>query len=246
MFKIALNAGHGLYTAGKRCLKALDPKETREWILNARICEKIETKLKAYSGYELIRLDDTTGKTDIALKTRTNKANNWGADFYLGIHHNAVDPKAYTNVNGIKCLNGGGIVAIVYVKASAKSIEWQKALYDSLIKHTGLKGNRSTPLAKMNLHEVRESNMPAVLLELGFMDSVQDVPVILSEEYADKCATAIVEVLAAKGGLKKVTATPTTGKLYRVQVGAYRNRENAEKLQQELKKAGYNSFIVEV
>jgi hypothetical protein len=30
MFKIALNAGHGLYTAGKRCLKALDPKETIE------------------------------------------------------------------------------------------------------------------------------------------------------------------------------------------------------------------------
>ena len=246
MFKIALNAGHGLHTAGKRCLKALDPNETREWKLNARICEKIEAKLKAYTGYELIRLDDTTGITDVALKTRTNKANEWGADFYLALHHNAVDPKAYTNVNGIKCLNGGGIVAIVYTKASKKSGEWQKALYDSLIKHTGLKGNRSTPLAKMDLHEVRESNMPAVLLELGFMDSAQDVPVILTEEYADKCATAIVEVLAEKGGLKKVTATPTTGKLYRVQVGAYRNRENAEKLQQELKKAGYNSFIVEV
>lgn len=205
MFKIALNAGHGLYTAGKRCLKALDPKETREWTLNARICEKIESKLKVYTGYELIRLDDTTGKTDVALKTRTNKANDWDADFYLALHHNAVDPKAYTNVNGIKCLNGGGIVAIVYTKASKKSEEWQKALYDSLIKHTGLKGNRSEPLAKMNLHEVRESNMPAVLLELGFMDSAQDVPVILSEEYADKCATAIVEVLAEKGGLKKKT-----------------------------------------
>lgn len=242
MFKIALNAGHGLYTAGKRCLKVLDPKETREWTLNARICEKIEAKLKAYTGYELIRLDDTTGKTDVALKTRTNKANNWGADFYLAIHHNAHPVKSLGPNGG----SGNGIVAIIYTSASAKSEEWQKAIYNSLIKHTGLKGNRSEPLAKMNLHEVRESNMPAVLLELGFMDSVQDVPVILSEEYADKCATAIVEVLAEKGGLKKATATPTTGKLYRVQVGAYRNRENAEKLQQELKKAGYNSFIVEV
>lgn len=242
MFKIALNAGHGLYTAGKRCLKVLDPKETREWTLNARICEKIESKLKAYTGYELIRLDDTTGKTDIALKTRTNKANNWGADFYIAIHHNAHPVKSLGPNGG----SGNGIVAIIYTSASAKSEEWQKAIYNSLIKHTGLKGNRSTPLAKMNLHEVRESNMPAVLLELGFMDNAKDVPVILSEEYADKCATAIVEVLAEKGGLKKVTATPTTGKLYRVQVGAYRNRENAEKLQQELKKAGYNSFIVEV
>lgn len=216
MFKIALNAGHGIYTAGKRCLKALDPKETREWTLNARICEKIEAKLKAYTGYELIRLDDTTGKTDVALKTRTNKANDWDADFYLALHHNAVDPKAYTNVNGIKCLNGGGIVAIVYTKASAKSVEWQKDLYNNLIKHTGLKGNRSTPCPKQNLHECRESNMPCVLLELGFMDSSTDVPVILSEEYADKCATAIVEVLAEKGGLKK--ATQPAGTEYRDKV----------------------------
>ena len=46
MFKIALTAGHYKYTAGKRCLKALDPKETREWTLNDRIADKIENLLK--------------------------------------------------------------------------------------------------------------------------------------------------------------------------------------------------------
>lgn len=236
MFKIALNAGHGLYTAGKRCLKTLDPKETREWTLNARICEKIETKLKAYLGYELIRLDDTTGKTDVALKTRTNKANAANVDFYLSIHHNA----------GVKGGSGGGIVSIVYTSASAKSIEWQKDLYNNLIKNTGLKGNRSQPLAKQNLHECRESNMPCVLLELGFMDSKTDVPVILTEDFADKCATACVEVLAQKGGLKKKeTPQPTTGKLYRVQVGAYGVKSNAEQMQRKLKLAGYDAIIVE-
>jgi hypothetical protein len=45
--------------------------------------------------------------------------------------------------------------------------------------------------------------MPAVLLELGFMDSKTDVPVILTEDYADKCATAIVEVVVKRGNLKK-------------------------------------------
>ena len=198
MFKIALNAGHGYYTAGKRCLKSLDPNETREWVLNARICDKVQEKLKGYTGYEIIRLDDVTGMTDVSLRARTDKANAWGADFYLAIHHNA----------GIAGGSGGGIVSIVYTSAGAKSLEWQKALYDSLIERTGLKGNRSTPLAKMNLHEVRESGMPAVLLELGFMDSKTDVPIILSEDFADKCAVAIVEVLAAKGGLKKVVAQP--------------------------------------
>ena len=30
MFKLTINAGHGINTAGKRCLKSIDPAETRE------------------------------------------------------------------------------------------------------------------------------------------------------------------------------------------------------------------------
>ncbi len=242
MFKIALNAGHGLYTSGKRCLKALDPNETREWTLNARICEKIEAKLKAYTGYELLRLDDRTGITDVALKTRTNKANQWDADIYIAMHANAHPPESIGPNGG----SGNGIIAIVYTKASSKSVEWQKELYDSLIKHTGLKGNRSNPLPKQNLHEVRESNMPAVLLELGFMDNAKDVPVILSDDFADKSATAIVEVLVKKGKLtKKASAvSETSKKIYRVQVGAYSVKANAEAMQKKLKADGYDAIIV--
>lgn len=232
MFKIALNAGHGLNTAGKRCKKSLDKNETREWFLNDRICDKIEKKLKSYDGYELIRLDDTTGKTDVALKTRTDKANKFGADFYLSIHHNA----------GVLGGKGGGVVAFTYTKADKKTTEWQKALYDRIIKYTGLKGNRATPLAKQNLHECRESKMPCVLLECGFMDSKTDVPIILTDDFADKVATACVEVLAEKGKLKKKAVD--SNKVYRVQVGAYSNKENAERLQKMLKADGYDAIIV--
>ena len=200
MFKIALNAGHGLYTAGKRCLKSIDPDETREWTLNSRIVEKVTEKLKAYTGYELLRIDDPTGKTDIALKTRTDKANKWGADFYLAVHHNA----------GINGGSGGGIVCYTYTKVDQTTKDWQKAVYDSLIKHTGLKGNRSQPLASADLHECRETNMPAVLIENGFMDSTTDTPVILTEDFAEKSAEAIVEVLAEKGGLKKGADKPAS------------------------------------
>lgn len=192
-FKIALNAGHGKNTAGKRCLKKLDKYQTREWVLNSRICEKIEMKLKAYQGYDLIRLDDVTGEKDIALKTRTNKANEFKADFYLSIHHNA----------GVNGGSGGGIVTYIYNKGSKKSEEWQDALYSALIKHTGLKGNRADGTCKANFHECRESNMPCVLIECGFMDSKTDVPIILTSEFADKVATACVEVLVKKGKLTK-------------------------------------------
>lgn len=193
MFKIAINAGHGLYTAGKRCMKSIDPNETREWTLNSRIVSKVVEKLKAYTGYELLRIDDPTGKTDIALKTRTDKANKWKADFYLAVHHNA----------GIGGGSGGGIVVYTYTKVDQTTKDWQKAIYDSLIKHTGLKGNRSQPLASADFHECRETSMPAVLIENGFMDSTTDTPIILTEDYAEKSADAIVEVLVAKGGLKK-------------------------------------------
>ena len=109
-----------------------------------------------------------------------------------------------TNHNGgINGGTGGGIVAYVYTKPQEKSIAWQKALYEALIKKTGLKGNRATPLAKQNLHEVREPAMPSVLLELGFMDSKTDVPVLLTEDYADKCAEAIVEVIVSRQKLQK-------------------------------------------
>ena len=197
MFKIALNAGHGLYTAGKECWEELDPKKTKEWTLNNRICDKIESKLKEYTGYSLLRLDDTTGAVDVPLKTRTNKANAFKADFYLSVHHNA----------GIKGGNGGGVIAIVYKKVDNVTLEWQEELYNAIIKKTGLRGNRANPLQKQNLHECRESAMPCVLLECGFMDSVTDVPIILSEDFAEKVASACVEVLVKKGKLTKKTTT---------------------------------------
>ena len=241
-FKIALTAGHYMNTPGKRCMKKLDPKETREWWLNDRIADKVEKLLKNYTGYQLIRTDDTTGKKDISLTARTNAANNFKADFYLSIHHNA-------GVGGGK---GGGIMAIVYNKTTNKeSIAWQKDLYNALIKETGLKGNRATPLAKQNLHEVRETKMPAVLLELGFMDSATDVPIILTEKFADQCAEAIVSVLVKRGGLKRKTveqpkpAEKTSSKIYHVQVGAYSSKENAEAMKKKLKAAGFDSIIVD-
>ena len=235
MFKIALGAGHGINTAGKRCMKALDPNETREWWLNDRICDYVESYLKDYEGYDLLRLDDSDdGKDDPTLAARVKAANSYGADFYLSVHHNA-------GVNGGK---GGGIVAYSCPGAGSATVAWRDAMYDALIKHTGLKGNRSNPKAEAAFYVIRYSTMPAVLLELGFMDSATDVPVILTDDYAQKCARAIVEVLVAKGGLTKKSTKPT-GTLYKVQVGAFAKKSNAEKLKAELIAKGYQAYITQ-
>lgn len=236
MFKIALGAGHSIKTAGKRCLKSLDPKETREWWLNDRVCDYVESYLKDYEGYSLLRLDDSDdGATDVPLANRTSAANSWGADFYLSVHHNA----------GANGTSAGGIMAFVHPNSSTVAGAWRDALYDALIKHTGLKGNRSNPKAKADYYVLKHTAMPAVLLELGFMDSKTDVPVILTDAYAQGCARAIVEVIVQRGRLtKKAAPEPESDVLYRVQLGAFSNKSNAERLASELKAKGYQTYIV--
>jgi len=238
MFKLALTAGHYLGTPGKRCLKSLDPNETREWWLNNRIADEIERLLKSYKDIEILRTDDTTGHKEITLADRVNAANRFGADFYLSVHHNA----------GINGGSGGGIVNYVYTRASAESHAWSKDLYNELINLTGLKGDRSTPLATANFYETKYTNMPAVLLELGFMDSRSDVPVILTEEYAMRCAQACVNIIVKRAGLKKnesapaapkpVQPKPSTTILKRGSEG-----EKVERLQNLLNLLGYNCGV---
>ena len=232
MFKFVISAGHYKYTPGKRCLKSIDPNETREWVLNSRIAEKVERILSDYEGIEILRVDDRTGEKDVSLSARSTAANNYGGNLYLAIHHNA----------GIKGGSGGGIVAYVHTAPSAESLSWQKDLYNALIEKTGLKGNRSRPLAQSNLHEVREPDMPSVLLELGFMDSTKDTPIILTEDYANKCAEAIASVVVSRTKLTK----KVTGMRYRVIVGDYKSEGEAEAVTERLKKDGYSATIVAV
>ena len=189
---IALDAGHYLGTPGKRCLKSIDPGETREWVLNSRIAEKVQKILADYQ-VDILRLDDPTGQTDVTLQERTDKANAAKADLYLSIHANA----------GINGGSGGGIVMYAYSYPDEESIRVRDTIYQYTVSTTGLKGNRANPLALANFHVLRESNMPAVLGEFGFMDSTTDTPIILTEEFADHCADGIAAALVALYGLEE-------------------------------------------
>jgi N-acetylmuramoyl-L-alanine amidase len=194
-YKIAIDAGHGLYTAGKRCDKTLDPNETREWCLNNRIAVLIEEGLKEYTGYELIRTDDRTGKTDVSRPERCRRANEFGADIFCSLHANAAEKK----------FSGGGIVLYTCkgLSANGTTRTLQKDLYDRLIAHTGLVGNRAKPLGQYNYDVLVLTNMPAILSELGFMNSMVDTPIILTEEFAKQAAQAYIEFFVANGKLKR-------------------------------------------
>ena len=189
---IALDAGHYNDTPGKRCLKSIDPNETRERFLNARMAEHVEELLKAYDC-EVMRCDDRTGKTDPSLSERAARANRAGAGAFISIHHNA-------GINGGK---GGGICVYAAENASKTSLTLQRAVYDETVKRTGLKGNRATPLPVANFTVIYKANMPAILGEFGFMDSKTDVPIILTDDFSVKCAQGIVAALVKTFGIKK-------------------------------------------
>lgn len=197
MNKIAIDAGHGRYHPSKKCLKSIDPKETPEWVLNNRIATKIVNLLNAYKDVETLRLDDVTGETDVPLIDRTNKANKWGADWVFSCHHNA----------GIHGGKGGGIVVFTYTTTNSTEKAMQKAIYESCMAHGGLAG-RANPMNSANFHMVREPKGNAILIEYGFMDSITDTPIILTEDFSDRMANATVKAIAKQLKLVKKEVNP--------------------------------------
>lgn len=153
---IAVDAGHGLHTAGKRT-----PDGEREWSFNNRVVIALINELHRL-GLRTIRLDDPSGQRDVPLAERTRKANNAKADVLVSVHHNA-----------FKGTWGGHTGTEVYsYPNSKKGAELAKKLQPELAKAYGLK-DRGAKTA--NFHMLRESNVPTILTEGGYMDSTIDI-----------------------------------------------------------------------
>lgn len=188
---IALDAGHGLYTPGKRCMKSIDPMQTREWVLNDRIMDMVQAELANNYDVKILRVDDTTGKKDIPLATRVKMANDAGAEAYISKHHNA----------GINGGSGGGTV-VYYYSSNIKRRDQAQKLYNYITDETKLYGNRSQKVIKKAFYVLRYTKMPAFLIENGFMDSVVDTPIILSQEHAVKTARGLVAFIVEQFSLE--------------------------------------------
>lgn len=197
MLTIAVDAGHGLYTAGKRCMKSIDPNETREWTLNSRIVEMLIASLNDYDCH-VVRLDDPTGKVDVPVNERRNKCDASKADFCVAVHHNA----------GIKGGSGGGTV-VYYDPTRPDNVPWCQKAYQYIVNRTGLIGNRSKKVNATSLCVAR-SKCNSIYLENGFMDSTTDTPIILTDDHARKTTQGIIDFLVAEVGLqKRTTPAPT-------------------------------------
>lgn len=87
---------------------------------------------------------------------------------------------------------------------------------------------------------IRQTKAPAVIVECAFLDSA-DLALIDTEAERVRVGEAIARGILATLG---IAYTPQPSTLYRVQVGAYKNRANAEAMATRLKKAGYDALIV--
>lgn len=204
---LVLDAGHGYNTPGKRT-----PDDIREWSMNNGVCNHIQDILKDYD-VDVRRVDDTTGKTDVSLVTRTNNIKKIMPNLVISIHHNAL---------GSTWNTGNGVEAYAHPKAPAIDKSLSKKIVDKLAQNTGLK-NRGAKTA--DFHMVREipSSIPAVLVEGGFMDNKGDHAVITTSKGQYQYAKAVADVVIEYLGLTKKVSTsqPSQSNTTEFKIGDY-------------------------
>lgn len=99
---------------------------------------------------------------------------------------------------------------------------------------------------------IRETKAPAVIVECAFVDNAKDMEILDTDAECKAMGIAIAKGILKSLGIAwiaPVVAKPAaqpSGKLYRVQVGAYSVKANAENMQKKLKAAGFDAIIVEV
>lgn len=172
---------------------------------------------------------------DGSMYTRTSDSNNLKVDLHLPIHTNACDGKV------------AGLRIFVYQKGG-EAEKIAKAIMATLAPITP--GSSDGISEYPGLYEVKNTNAICVYLEVGFHDNKEEAQWII--DHTQDIAVAIAKGLCNHYGVEYVAEAKEETKeetkeegetIYRVQLGAFRNRNNAEALMAELKEKGYEAFI---
>lgn len=95
-----------------------------------------------------------------------------------------------------------------------------------------------------HLYSIRKTTMTAVLFESFFIDNDTDNNIGDTIEEQKAFGVAYAKAILEYLGITYKEPTATSGKIYRVQVGAYSVKANAEAMQKKLKADGYDAIIV--
>lgn len=192
-FLIAVDDGHGINTTGKRT--PFIPSIGRyipENEFNRAVAALLVAELKR-CGFRV--LETAPGDTDHSLKSRVDRANNAKANLLVSIHYNAIDGK----------FDGAGKdpegFSAHIDKTRGNSEKFARIALKHLAEGTPQK-NRG--LVIQDLYITRESKMPAVLFELGFMDNNREALLMISKAFQTECATEIAKAVCEFYAVKYV------------------------------------------
>ncbi|AXF57369.1 N-acetylmuramoyl-L-alanine amidase [Salicibibacter kimchii] len=221
MFRLYLDPGHGGNDSGATG----NGLQEKNIVLD--IAQRIRTILEDnYSDVEVNM--SRTGDQSVSLPQRTNEANAWGADYFLSIHCNAFNGSAR------------GYEDFIYsgLSDSSPTARYQRIMHEEILAVNQLPDRG---VKQANFHVLRESSMPALLTENGFIDNAQDANLMGDASWRQAVASGHVEGLARAFNLTRDDSDPDT--LYKVIAGSFQNRENAENRVNELQTAEISSFI---
>lgn len=182
---VAIGAGHGKHTPGKRT-----PAGEREWYFNDKVVRSAINYLSNYD-VKIVRMDDPSGEYDVPLGERVRKANNAKADILVSCHHNAMTGRWH---------NGGGIETFTYLGSQPGSTALAKQVHPRVVSAMGLSDRG---IKQANFYMVRESHMPAILVEGGFMDSNRDIVSMRDDSKLAAQGVAVAKGIVAHLGLEK-------------------------------------------
>lgn len=168
-YLIALDDGHGAQTPGKRTPHISGIGIIRENQFNKAVVYYLDQELKR-CGFHTLLVAPTD--VDVPLSTRTRLANQKGADLYVSVHYNA---------------GGGSGVETYHFPRSSKGEKAAKTIHKYVIQGTKQK-DRGVKIA--NFHVLRETKMPSVLIEYGFMDDpgLREARLMVNTDFQRECA----------------------------------------------------------
>ena len=201
---------------------------TTEGVQCGKIADACKIALER-SGVDVMLMHDES------MQTKCAESNKFDVDLHVPIHTNAFNG----SVMGTRmfCYNADG-----------KGMAACKAIFARVAPLSP--GTSENIQVNQNLYEVRVPAAPTAYLECEFHDTVEGAKWIVENTTAigEAIARGICDYFGVtfKEPEQPKPAKPvTTDTLYRVQVGAFAVRENAEKMLARLKAAGFDGFIRE-
>ena len=214
-YKIMLDAGHGGADPGA----VYEGRQEKDDTLKLAMAVG---KILSENGINVVY----TRTTDVYQTPfeKATLANRSGADFFISFHRNS-SPQA----NQYQ-----GVQVLLYDKSGIKY-----DMAENILGALGEVGYRELGVQERpGLVVLRRTKMPALLLEIGFINS--DTDNMLFDEHFDETAQAIAGAILGTLA-ENQTEGPT---YYRVQVGAFRNRGNADRMLYQLQDQGYPAFLL--